>query len=143
MITSDPSAFQTYKQRLTKLHQKDPVFSTLVKKDIESCHRVEGVETIDFILEEIVGTHMLYMGQAPLHKHLSSESKTEVVITYPGDILKSMPYALEKLQPNKKDLPRMMFVGTGSHGVEHVYELQKTRPMVGSGGYTLPSSVLN
>lgn len=126
VLTSNPAAFQTHLQRLVALHKKDPVFAALVSKDITGFHRSEGPDTVSFILEEIAGTHMLYMGQAEMHKHLSPKDRSEIVITYPGDILKSMPYGLDKLQPNNADLPRMLFVGTGAKGVEHVYELQKS-----------------
>ncbi|MGE4350803.1 MAG: hypothetical protein AB7E52_01280 [Bdellovibrionales bacterium] len=128
VVTADPADFQTDRQTLARLYQKDATFFSLVNRDIESFHRKVGPDTVAFILEEIVGTHRMFMGNVPLHTHLS-DATGNIVLTYPGHPPHSLPYGLEKLQGRRRDLPQMLFICTRPDRVEQIYELQKTRPV--------------
>jgi hypothetical protein len=90
--------YQEYYQKLLKLKNKDKKFAELLKEGLHG--RPETEADINFIIEEIVVTHIIRQGLIDFPKTLVKNDKFRLII-YPGTYLKADLY-----QWKKKVLPQ-------------------------------------
>lgn len=98
IILNSPQ-YQEYYQKLLNFSKKDKTFKKLLKEGLKG--RSETEANLNFIIEEIVVTHLIRQGLIDFPKTLTKNDKFRLII-YPGEPLKADIY-----QWKKKVLPHV------------------------------------
>lgn len=105
------TGFNEKKQRLLGMVAEDTRFRKTVQTDLSSQGRNESEANINFLLEEIVVTHMLTNKSIPL-PHTLTQPDGWRLICYPGNPITSLSYTYShKLLPSETGLsePQSLF----------------------------------